>query len=96
MTSASRFKRIEMGRLNIGNLVRVTVLPYEFADDFETGWFVSNPFTSIFTESFETGWFTDNPFITLLFTDNFENGWFIDNAFTNLLFTEDFEDGGWE
>ena len=62
-----------MSRLNIGNIVRVRNVLATFFENFETGWYIDNPFVLLFTENFETNWFVDNIF-TQLFTENFENG----------------------
>ena len=43
----------------------------EFTENFESGWFITNPYSSIFTDDFEANWFIDNIFNSL-FSEDFE------------------------
>ena len=65
-----------------------------FCDTFESGWFNSNKFISIYSENFESGWFDSNNFVGI-YQDNFENEWFTINTFINEG-NENFEDASWD
>ena len=81
-----------MGRLSIGNLVRIKIVSSGFNENFESGWFINRQFSSLFIDNFEN-WFVDNIF-TKISEDYFEIGWFINNLFTQQ-FIEGFEDVSW-
>ena len=40
---------------NLGLIDLLAISP-TWIEDFETGWFVDNVFSSLFTEDFESGW----------------------------------------
>jgi len=65
-----------------------------FCDDFETGWFSSNAYSSLISETFESAWFDSNNFIDE-YDDDFESIWFIYNNYINQD-DEDFEDVSWD
>jgi len=58
-------------RLNIGQIISAKLT--RFTEDFESGWFTSRDYTSVYTEDFESGWFTSRDY-TSVYTEDFEDG----------------------